>query len=421
MFCFQPADILLPDGVDLNKWSVIACDQFTAQPEYWVETERIVGGSPSALRLVLPEAYLDSPDAEKRIEEINGTMRLYLEAGYFRTLEHAMILVQRTLSSGKTRSGLIGRVDLEQYDYNSGADSLVRATEGTVLKRLPPRVSVRENAPVELPHILLLMDDPDMTVIEPVCKQRHKLKKEYDFELMQGGGHITGYSIPRGMQPSVLEALRKLADQSAFEKKYGLYDKPVLLFASGDGNHSLAAAKQCWENLKKSLSKAERETHPARWALVELVNLHDESLEFEAIHRVVFDIDPEALLEALRRKYPSAGDGSDKAGHSFGFQYSGKSGRITLEGITQGLPVGCLQDFLDVYVAENGGRIDYVHGEDVARELGNRPRNIAFLLEPMRKDELFKAVITGGALPRKTFSMGEARDKRYYLEARAIR
>lgn len=414
--CFKAADVMIPVGCDMSRWSVVACDQYTSEPEYWEETERIVGGAPSSLRVVLPEAYLESGDIETRIENINRTMADYIEGDLFKTLPSTFILVERRFPGGKTRFGVIGMVDLEHYDYNPGAESLIRATEGTVLSRLPPRVKVRENAPIELPHIMLLVDDPERTVIEPATAMRRNMRREYDFALMQNGGHITGYSLMENTAEELLGALSRLSDPQVFNGKYGTEEKPVLLFASGDGNHSLATAKQCWEKAKTMLSDEEIKSSPKRYALVELVNLHDESLEFEAIHRVVFETDPERLLSELFEYCPGARCGGE--GKGFDYVTAAKSGRIT--GIGEGLAVGVLQDFLDEYIAKNGGRIDYIHGLGVAESLARTPGSIGFLLEAMEKDELFRAVIDRGVLPRKTFSMGEAHEKRYYLEARKI-
>lgn len=417
--CFYPADIMLPCGLDMHRWSVVACDQYTSEPEYWAETERIVADAPSTLKMVLPEVYLEQGGIDERIEKINRTMEEYSNAGYFRTLPETFILVKRTLASGKTRLGIVGMVDLEQYDYNAGAGSMIRATEGTVLSRLPPRVRVRRKATLELPHIMLLIDDPERTVIEPVAEKSGLFKKEYDFELMQGGGWITGYSIPKEDAGLITDALRRLGDEDNFRSRYGTDSGEVLLFASGDGNHSLATAKECWQEEKSRLPEEKWADSPKRYALVELVNLHDSSLEFEAIHRVVFDVEPDRLIAELLKFYPTARlDAGD--GLSFEYISAGGSGRITLEGVTDGLAVGALQDFLDFYIKEHGGRIDYIHGEDVTRKLGSQPGSIGFILPVMRKDELFKAVITRGVLPRKTFSMGEANEKRYYLEGRSL-
>ena len=423
-FPFQSANILLPQNCDLSLWSVVACDQYTSQPEYWQRVEERVGRAPSALRLILPESCLEGPNVETDIMEINTTMTRYLREGRFKEYPNSLFYVERTLDCGKTRRGLIGMVDLEQYDYEPGSGAPIRATEGTVLSRIPPRVAVRKNAPIELPHVMLLADDPGKTVIEPLSGKTESMEPVYDFELMERGGHMKGWKLGEQEQEQVFAALEALADPDAFQTRYGLKEKlPVLLFAVGDGNHSLATAKECYERAKKLTSPEQWDKLPSRYALCELVNLHDESLEFEPIHRVVFGVKPEDLLDALMTYYPSAVQGRGE-GHVLSFTASRWSkGDITVTSPRQQLPVGTLQVFLDEYCAAHpGSRIDYIHGADVAQRLAEeREDAIAFLLPAMGKEELFPTVIHDGVLPRKTFSMGEAHDKRFYLEARKIR
>lgn len=417
---FHPADILLPRECDLNKWSVVACDQYTSQPEYWARVTQQVGKEPSSLHLILPESCLEGPDVEQDIAEINLTMARYLKENCFHTHPDAVFYVERTLDCGKVRRGLIGMVDLEQYDYEPGSSALIRATEGTVLSRIPPRVAVRKNAPIELPHIMLLADDPGKTVIEPLAAAAAEMETVYDFELMERGGHIVGRKLTEEQMGQVADALTVLADPAAFNARYATENMPVLLFAVGDGNHSLATAKECYERQKKLMPPEQWANIPARFALVELVNLHDESLEFEPIHRVVFDVEPEQLLNTLVASYPGAHYGPGE-GHVLEYVYAGGEGCVTVPAPAAQLPVGTLQNFLDEYLAGHSGRVDYIHGEDVTRELAAQPRSIGFLLPAMGKDELFPTVIHDGVLPRKTFSMGEAHDKRFYLEARKIR
>lgn len=416
---FLPSDILIPHDCDMEKWSVVACDQYTSEPDYWKEVENIVGSDPSTFRLILPEACLKSDDVGNRIEKINKTMDNYLAGGVFDTISDSFVLVERTLANGKVRKGLVGVVDLENYDYNKGASSLIRATEGTVLERIPPRVRVREGAALELPHVMLLIDDAQCTVIEPVASKEERLEKLYDFKLMQGGGTIKGFKVSGNELSGVAKALTALANPDDFNKKYGVSDKPVLLFAVGDGNHSLATAKECWERIKKTLPEGITE-HSARYALVELVNIHDASLDFEPIHRIAFGVEPEKLLKAFFEFYKNAKNG-EGSGHRIEYLYNGGHGVITVENPDCGLAVGTLQNFLDKYTKENGGSIDYIHGADVVKSLGSKPGNIGFLLPGMGKSELFKTVITDGVLPRKTFSMGNACDKRFYLESRKIK
>lgn len=417
---FGPADILLPQNCDLTKWSVVACDQYTSQNDYWERVAQTVGDAPSTLKLILPESQLEDGHFEEHVADINRTMDAYLDQGLFRTLPNALIYVERWLDNKKLRRGLVGVVDLECYDYNAGSSSLIRATEGTVITRLPPRVDVRRNASLELPHIMVLVDDPDKQLIEHLTYETDRMEEVYDFDLMERGGHITGYLVPEDLQADVCEILNTLARPHDFARKYDAKGKPVLLFAIGDGNHSLAAAKAAYEEKKQHTPQEQWADLPARYALVELVNLHDESLEFEPIHRVCFDVDADELMKDFLAAYPGAHYGEGE-GHTITYVFDTEVGKITIPKPTAQLPVGTLQDFLDQWMQTHSGRIDYVHGDDVTWELGRKPGNIGFLLPAMGKDELFKTVIFDGALPRKTFSMGEAHDKRFYLEARKIK
>ena len=419
---FRPADILLPKDCEYSKWSVVACDQYTSQPEYWQRVEEYVGRSPSTLRLILPESCLEGPNVETDIMEINNTMSRYLREGRFVEHPNTLFYVERTLDNGKVRRGLMGMVDLEQYDYEPGSSAPIRATEGTVLSRIPPRVAVRKNAPVELPHVMLLVDDPDKTVIEPLADQTDSMQVLYDFDLMERGGHIKGWELTEDQQAQVARALGNLADPTKFNARYGTKDEAVMLFAVGDGNHSLATAKECYERQKRLTPPEHWATLPARYALVELDNLHDASLEFEPIHRLVFGAKPEELLSALEEYYPGAKRGDGAGGHKLAYVYGETQGMISVPHPAAQLPVGTLQNFLDWYLARHKRvRVDYIHGEDVARKLSAQPDTLGFLLPAMGKEELFPTVIRDGVLPRKTFSMGEAHDKRFYLEARKIR
>ena len=407
--------ILMPKaGTDLAKWAVIACDQYTSRPEYWQRVEGRVGRAPSALRLILPESCLEGPSVETDIMEINSNMSRYLREGRFQEYPDALIYVERTLSNGGVRRGLVGMVDLEQYDFTPGSGALIRATDGTVLSRIPPRVKVRKNAPIELPHAMLLADCND--IVPPLSQQTEEMELLYDFDLMEEGGHIKGWLLTREQMEQTAQAIREW-------KAWADRERDGLLFVVGDGNHSLAAAKECYERRKGLTEPSQWPSLPSRYALCELVNLHDGSLEFEPIHRVVFHTDPAALLDALVRAYPGAHRGAAQEGDglSVGYVYAGSQGVVTVPASAARLPVGALQSFLDDYLMGHEGRVDYIHGEDVAREFAARPGNIAFLLPPMEKEELFPSVIHDGVLPRKTFSMGEAHDKRFYLEARKIR
>ena len=418
---FYPSDILLPKDADMTKWAVVACGQFTSQPEYWQAVEETVGNAPSTLRMILPEAKLNDPNVDEHIAGINASMEEYLENDVFKTLEDSLIYIERTQSDGKVRHGLIGMVDLDQYDFTPGSGALIRATEGTVLSRIPPRVKVRENAPVELPHVMLLIDDPDRTVIEPLTAGSAAMEQVYDFDLQQGGGHLKGWKLTAEQIDTVAEALAGLCADSEMEKKYGMSGVAPLLFAVGDGNHSLATAKQCYENLKKVMPESEWANLTARYALVEVVNNHDEALGFEPIHRVMFDVDAADFVAAFKQAYPNAYEGKGE-GHVIEVVWEGVDTFYTVPDPKVQLAVGTLQGVIDDYLKSHPTcEVDYIHGDEVTKELGSKVGNMGFLLPAMGKEQLFKTVMADGVLPRKTFSMGHAQDKRYYVEARVIR
>lgn len=429
----QIPDILLPKaGVDLHKWAVIAVDQFTSQPEYWEQVEKITSDAPSTFHITLPEIYLEKPGEAERIQSIQQTMRQYLDAGILEPRE-GLVYIERT-AAGKTRKGLVMCLDLEQYDYTKSSTSLIRATEGTIIDRLPPRMKIRTGAPLELPHILVLIDDPEKTVIEPLAAAKDKLPKLYDFELMLDSGHLVGYAVEnQELENGVVAALRHLAQPEAFAAKYGLdANSPVLLFAMGDGNHSLATAKAVWEQMKPNVGM----DHPARYALIELENVHDEGLEFEPIHRVLFGLKTDiyaAIEAAFGADYaytPTASaeemvaivNVGDPSRQLMGFVGGGRGfGVVAISNPGANLAVGTIQNFIDPFLKQgNAEKVDYVHGADVTVRLGHQPDNVGIYVAGMEKDELFKTVILDGALPRKTFSMGEAREKRFYMEARKI-
>lgn len=415
---FSPGDILLPKATtDMTKWSVVACDQYTSEPEYWNAVSEFVGDAPSTLHITFPEIYLEDGDGDARIASINKNMSDYISEGLFASPESKYIYVERTQRNGKIRRGLMGVVDLEEYDYMPGSQSKIRATEGTVLERIPPRVKIRKNANLEIPHIMLLIDDAEKNVIEPLDEAKKNLDVAYDFTLMQDSGSIRGYFVNKTEEERIDAALARLADKNLFNEKYGVSDKGVLQYAVGDGNHSLATAKECWRLVKETLSPEEYDIHPARYALCELVNLHDTSLEFEAIHRVVFDIDAKKMREALSEYYELSSDAEQK----FIMITADGSEEIGIANPKSNLTVGSLQKFIDDYLKENGGRVDYIHGEDVVNRLGAEEGNAGFILPVISKDSFFPTVICDGALPRKTFSMGDAWDKRFYLEARIIK
>lgn len=413
---FHSADILIPkNAIDIKKWSVVACDQYTSEPEYWEEVNNIVGDSPSTLSLILPELYLEDSDVSERIDCIHASMDDYLAEGIFDEYKDAMIYVERVQSNGIVRKGIIGAIDLEKYDFSKGSTSEVRATEATVIERIPPRIKVRQGAPLELPHIMILIDDPDFTVIEPAGES--KLTKLYDTKLMQGGGSICGYLLDKDAQDKINDALCALGDADAFNKKYNLENSPVLLYAMGDGNHSLATAKEFYEQLKKANPDKDLSNHPARYALAEIVNLHSDALEFEAIHRLVYDVDCAKLVSELTDALALSDNESEQY---FTYTCAGEEKKFFIGNTSSNLAVGSLQNFLDAYIKKNGGKIDYIHGTDTVKSLAEKHSGIAFILPDMNKSQLFPTVIKDGALPRKTFSMGHAADKRYYIEARKI-
>lgn len=419
---FKRADILLPsfsqDSEKMKKWSVVACDQYTSEPEYWKEADCCVGDSESTLRLTVPEIYLNDADVETRIKNTNAAMADYMEKEIFTEYKNSYIFVERTLANGAKRLGIVGMVDLEDYDYSVGSKSKIRATEGTVVERIPPRLKVRANALIELPHIMMLIDDEACDIVESNAKKTAEFIKVYDFDMMMDSGHIAGYVMSDAAAEEVDRKLASLDDLDSFNKKYGVNEEGPLIYAMGDGNHSLATAKANYENLKKEIGE-DAKNSLARYALCELVNLHDKSLEFEAIHRVVFDASGEGFIKALEAKYDVSY--SEGEGQTFTFVYAGEEKKITVKNPDEYLTVATVQKVIDAYIAEVGGEVDYIHGEDVVRKLSEDSKNFGIILETMDKKDLYKSVILDGALPRKTFSMGEACDKRFYTEARKIK
>lgn len=417
---FCAADILLPKQEHQSEaWAVCACDQYTGEPAYWAETERLVGEKPSTLRLILPELYLEEDDVADRIAAIQQTMRDYLSQGMFAEYPNAMIYVERMQSDGLCRAGLIGAIDLEQYNYEKGSVSPVRATEATVAERIPPRMRIRSGAPIELPHIMILLDDVQKAVIEPLAAMTDTMQSVYDTKLMQGGGSVKGWLVPAEEQQRILTALETLGDPAVFAKKY---DLPVgtapLVYAMGDGNHSLATAKAYYEQWKQANPDADTETCLPRYALVELVNLHSPALQFEAIHRILMSIDPRRLLADMTAALDLRTDA--EAAQAMEVILDGATTKYYIHKPTSNLTVGSVQQFLDAWLKENGGKIDYIHGADVVAKLAEAPNTMGILLPDMLKSELFPTVIADGALPRKTFSMGHAADKRFYMECRKI-
>lgn len=401
---FYPADILIPAGTDITKWSVIACDQFSSEPGYWARVEETVGGAPSTLRLIVPEAYLDRVDTARSAEEIAVRMLEYLNSGLFRKLDDSFVYIERTISDGRVRRGLVGMLDLDAYDYAQGAKTLIRASERTIVERLPARIDIRRRAPLELPHIMALIDDRQCRVIEPLSEKKDRFEKIYDFTLMEGGGAIRGWRVNGAQLRETADALGCLAQSGGVQ---------III---GDGNHSLAAAKSYWDELKKNLEPAERESHPARFALVELNNVYDPAIDFEAIHRVIFNTDPEACVKELKRALPE-----ERGGYALRWATAAQSGTLTVGAGSIGHFIERLQAFLDDYVKRTGCVIDYIHGDDTALQLASRQNCVGLLLPTMDKSEFFGTVSVGTLFPKKSFSIGHARDKRYYLECRAIR
>ena len=417
--CFIPAEILLPDSqkTDMSKWAVVACDQYTSEPEYWESAISYVNGAPSTLSMILPEVWLEEGDA--RVPSIHAAMEEALKTTLVAHPD-ALVLLERTQSDGKCRKGLIGAVDLECYDYHKGSTSLIRATEGTVLERIPPRVKIRRGAPLELPHVMLLIDDPDRTVIEPLLADANSAPVLYDTDLMLDGGHARATLVAKEKAAEIKSALDALVTPEALGARYGDRSVAPLLFAVGDGNHSLATAKAAYEEIKAAIGEAAALSHPARYALAEIVNLHDTALEFEPIYRVVFDADTDDLLSALQEEL-SALHGN-AAPQTITVVRGDEEFDLTVNTPVSQLAVGTLQTFLARYSeAHPTVTVDYIHGVDSLRTLAARKNAVGFLFDGMKKDELFRTVIYDGALPRKTFSMGHAPDKRYYMECRKIK
>ncbi|MCF7943984.1 MAG: DUF1015 domain-containing protein [Spirochaetia bacterium] len=420
--------------VDLRKWSVVACDQYTSERKYWKDVEEFVGDSPSTLNLIFPEVYLEDGDKDKKIESINAHMHEYINEGILEEMDEAFFLIHRHPDGAKARWGLVAAIDLEQYDYTEGSTSLIRATEGTILDRIPPRKLIRKDAPLELPHILVLLDDEDQDVIEPLTKEKDYMKKIYDFDLMKSGGHITAYLVDKAeYMEKIASGLKKLADPSAFKTKYGTDD--VLLFAMGDGNHSLATAKSCWEDIKKENKYEDILDHPARWALVEIENIHDKGLVFEPIHRVLFNAERDKFEELLNSHCDSINfiscngvqeilellQEQTNTKQRIGYTDADHTGIYELHNPSAVIPAGTVQQAIDSYVAEDKEvSVDYIHGKDVTYSLGKADHNIGIFLPAIDKKDFFRSIVKDGALPRKTFSMGEAHEKRFYIESRKI-
>lgn len=407
-FCVKEANILLPkENIDYKKYAVIACDQYTSEKEYWDKLKNYCNGSISTLNLILPEAYLQKDNTEI-INTVNKNMLQYLNQNIFTEHKNCFIYTKRQTPYSKTRRGLIANIDLEYYSYSDN-NSMIRASEGTVLSRIPPRVKIRENASLELPHIMLLIDDRENSVIKEIEKEISEKNCVYDTDLNMNGGHIKGYKIEN--TEKIIYRLKELTDKNLLKQKYGKDEN--LLIAVGDGNHSLATAKTIWESIKPTLTKEERENHPARYALSEIVNIHDEGIIFHPIHRVFFVKQKDEFIKGLK---------------NICAKYNDKSGKIIFEEKTQVLKlptnaaeaVEIVQNYADKFTDKNGGYTDYVHGEDSVKNICKRENAIGVLLPSLKKEDFFNYIVKKGSLPRKTFSMGEACEKRYYIEARKI-
>ncbi len=419
---FSRTNILLPHDRSLEamrKWSIVACDQYTSERSYWQSTADFVGDAPSALHLIVPEVYLNDDDIDKRIGDISQTMKAYLDSGVFDEIKNSYIYVERTLANGAVRRGIVGAVDLEDYDYSPQSQTKIRATEGTVVSRIPPRLAVRMRANIELSHIMMLIDDRDCDIIESNSAHKGEFEKLYDFELMHNSGKIVGYRMSDEAADMLDRRLAQLEDADGFEKKYGIKGKSPLVFAMGDGNHSLATAKAYYEYVKQTIGEDAARISPARYALCELVNLHDESLVFEAIHRVVFGADAAEFVSEFEKEFDISYD-DDAKGQSFYLVTADGKRKMTVTNPREVLTVATVQGFIDRYIESHGASVDYIHGEDVVKKLCAEGGNVGIILNAMNKNDLFRSVILDGALPRKTFSMGDACDKRFYVEARVI-
>ncbi len=421
----RPADIMIPrEDVDLKKWAVVACDQYTSEKDYWKDVEEYVGDSPSTLKLIFPECYLEDGDSEQRIKNINSTMASYMESGLFKTYENCFFLVKRTC--GNTfRLGLMAALDLDRYSWDKDSKSLIRATEGTILSRIPPRKAIRKDAGLEIPHIMVLISDAKEKIIENLYAKKDQLEKVYETDLMKNGGKVEAYLVNSEKD---LESVL-----SSFEKLTSDLDKSnPLLFAMGDGNHSFATAKSCWEDIKQNLSEEERKTHPARFCLVELENIFDPGLVFESIHRVLFNVPEDVFISELEKvadgieyetvncKNCIASRMKDQSVQGFGYCTEDKHVYVRVKKPKSNIAAGTIQRILDSLIGK-GYQVDYIHGLDVTDKLGSEKGNIGIFLPAIDKATFFETIIKDGALPRKTFSMGEADEKRYYMECRKIK
>ena len=419
--------ILIPSkACDLKKWAVIACDQYTQDEAYWRRVEAFTRGAPSTMHITLPEIYLEREDAPARISAIKAKMREYLEGAVFAPPLRGFVYVERKTPRGPARRGLVCAIDLERYDWRAEAKAEVRASEETIAARLPARIEIRRGAALESPHIMLLANDPGKTLVEAagkMAKDEGQGSPLYQTELMEGAGSITAWALAEEAHlAKVADALFFLAEKSA------LQDGSRLLFAVGDGNHSLATAKAFWEECKKAGAGA---SHPARYALVEVVNLYDEGLAFEPIHRVIFSAKLDALAEFIAKKIGANPQEANSFSEALEFTLAAKERAafalaageraLLFRAETGEIAAAIVQSALDAFLRDNGGSsIDYIHGANEAARLSAMEDTVAVIMPPMAKESFFELVAAKGALPRKAFSLGEADEKRFYLECRKI-
>ena len=393
--------ILLPrKGTDMSAYAVIACDQFTSQVEYWNDLKDMIGDKLSTFHMIYPEAYLESTNQSEYIQKINQTIDSYLKDNLLVDMGECFVLVERVTAYGVRRLGLVISIDLEEYSYERGVQCSIKASEATIVERIPPRLKIRKDAPIELPHTLLLFDDKEKSNIEQLYAKRKELDLLYDFELNQNGGHIRGYLVK-----DTEAVIKKFNDM--FKK-----NNNGLMFIVGDGNHSLATAKAHWENIKKTLSKEEQENHPARFALVEANNVYDDGIIFEPIHRILFNAgDFQKELDAL--------DGNGQLAYAYS-QKGGKKAIKTTKSAAETYQI--IQKLIDKNLKEHPEmKVDFIHDESSVLEIADKnPDSLAIVMPALGKSDIFEFVAKDMVLPRKSFSMGHASEKRYYLEAKKI-
>lgn len=416
---FSKGDILVPNVECMSAWSVIACDQYTSQPQYWRDVENFVKTKPSTPNMMVPEIRFASDDLDQRICSVNRAMRTYLRRHMFYEV-HDYIYSRRVLSNGKVRCGLVGVIDLEQYEFHPGSQTTVRATEGVIQSLIEPRLAIRDLTPLEVSHTMLLIDDRENTVFASLEQELDQMQLLYSFDLMMGSGSISGYLVTPEQSERIDRALTALATPEEMQKKYGITDKGIFVYAVGDGNNSIATAKLHYDNLKRTLSPQKLRNHPARYTLSEIVNLHDDSFEFEPINRVLFGVDTANFLHQLSHVHRISYSPQEGQQY-FDCVIGDETKRIWIADPSSNVVTGTVQNFIDHYIREFSGKVDYVHGENIVRQLAAQTDNVGILFPSIPKESLFETILIDGILPRKTFSMGTAADKRFYLECRKIK